>query len=307
MAKVDLLLASPEQSRQAFQTLVAVPEFEMILVDQHVHFQADVFAADRIGVSLDTQDAIRFDPDTHRRGGAEPLVRQRFQGSAFFSEGDGARVVPPPNNLPDESQVLILVGEVTIATQSQRLIKPGFQMSMSRLDVAVFMRLADIDAMASDPIMTEQPLVLCREFLVAGKVVDCRRKTVATDSPGNATGEVQGVLKTRRQRLERLRVAEVYVFPVGICEDGVEQHVVVRTSSNRNLQSVQSDEVESDHVPRMMNLRELDFLFDSLLKLPPLNTPLQRPPNRIGDQQLALAIGRGVVFLFQPIEQGKGS
>ncbi len=64
VAKVDPLLALPEQSRQAFQALVAIPEFEMVLVDQHVHFQPDVFAADRIGVSLDTQDAIRFDPDT---------------------------------------------------------------------------------------------------------------------------------------------------------------------------------------------------------------------------------------------------
>ncbi len=307
MAKVDPLLALPEQSRQAFQTLVPIPEFEMVLVDQHVHFQADVFAAEGIGVSLDTQDAIRFDRDTHRCGGAEPLVRQWFQGFAFFSEGVGAHVVTPRDDLPDESQVLILVDEVTIATQSQRLIKPGFQMSMGRLDVAVLMRLADIDAMASDPIMIEQTLVLCRELLVAGKVVDRRRKTVAADSPGDAASEVQGVLKTRRQRLERLRVAEVYVFPVGIREDGVEQHVVVRTSLNRDLQSVQNDEVESDHVPRMMNLRELDFLFHSVLQLPLLNSPLQRPSNRIGDPHLALAIGLIVVFLFQPIEQGKGS
>jgi len=64
VAKVDPLLALPEQPRQALQTLVAIPEFEMVLVDEHVHFQADVFAADRIGVSLDTQNAIRFDPDT---------------------------------------------------------------------------------------------------------------------------------------------------------------------------------------------------------------------------------------------------
>jgi len=234
-------------------------------------------------------------------------VRQPFQCLAFFSEDGGARVVTPRNDLPDESQVLILVDEVTIATQSQRLIKPGFQMSMSRLDVAVLMRLADIDAMTSDPIMIEQPLVLCRKFLVARKIVDRRRKTVATDPSGDAASEVQGVLKTRRQRLERLRMAEVDVLPVGIREDGVEQHVLVRTSSNRDLQSVQNDEVESDHVPRMMNLRELDFLFDSLLKLPLLNAPLQRPSNRIADQHLALGIGLIVVFLFQPIEQGKGS
>jgi hypothetical protein len=307
VAKVDPLLALPEQSRQAFQALAAVPEFEMVLVDQHVHFQADVFAADRVGVSLDTQDAIRFDPDTHRRESVEPLVRQRLQGFAFFLENVGAFVVTPRNELPEKSQILLPVGEITIATQPQRLIKPRFQMSMSRLYVAVLMRLADIDAMTSDAIMIEQRLVLCRELLVAGKVVDRRGKAVAADPPGHAAGRVQGVLQTRRQRLERLRVAKVDVFPVGIREDGVEQHVIVRTSLNRNLQSIQIDEVKSDHVARMMNLGEVDFLLHPVLQLPSLNSPLQRPSNRIGDPQLALATGRWIVFLFQPIEQGKGS
>ena len=131
VAKVDLLLALPEQSRQAFQALAAIPEFEMVLVDQHVHSQPDVLAADRIGVSLDTQDAIRFDADAQRRETAQPLVRQRLQGLAFFLENAGAFVVTPRNELPEESQILFPVGEVTIATQPQRLIKPRFQMPMS--------------------------------------------------------------------------------------------------------------------------------------------------------------------------------
>ncbi len=116
VAKVDPLLALPEQSRQAFQALVAIPKFEMVLVDQHVHFQPDVLAADRIGVSLDTQDAIRFDPDTQRRESVQPLVRQRLQGVAFFLEDVGAFVVTPRNELPEKSQILLPVGEVAIAT-----------------------------------------------------------------------------------------------------------------------------------------------------------------------------------------------
>jgi hypothetical protein len=222
MAKVDPLLALSEQSRQAFQALVPVPEFKMVLVNQHVHFQADVFAADRIAVSLDTQHTIRFDRDTHRRGSAQPLVRQWFQGFTFFSEDAGPRVVAPRNKLPEESQVFILVGEVAIASQTQRLIKPGFQMSMSRFHVAVLMRLADIDAVAHHAIMSEQRSVLGREFLVTGKIVDRRGKAVATDSTGNAAGTMQGVLKTHRQRFERLRMTEVDVFPIGIGEDGME-------------------------------------------------------------------------------------
>ena len=169
------------------------------------------------------------------------------------------------------------------------------------------MRLADIDAMTLDSIMIEQRLILCRELLVAGEVVDRRGKAVAADPPGHATGRVQGVLQPRGQRLERLRVAEVDVLPVGIREDSVEQLVVVRTSLNRDPQSIHVHEVESDHVARMMNLGEVDFLLHPVLQLPLLNSPLQRPSNRIGDPQFALATGRGIVFLLQPIEQGKGS
>jgi hypothetical protein len=44
------------------------------------------------------------------------LVRQGFQGFAFFSEDVGACVVTPRNELPQESQIFILVGEVAIAT-----------------------------------------------------------------------------------------------------------------------------------------------------------------------------------------------
>jgi len=202
VAKVDPLLTLPEQSRQVFQALVAVPEFEMVLVNQHIHFQSDVFAADRIAVSLDTQDTIRFDRNRHRCGNAESLMRQRFQGFTFFSEDAPARVVTPRYELPDESQILLLIGEVAIATQTQGLIKPGFQMPMSRFHVTVLMRLADIDAMTSDAIMGQQCLVLRGEFLVTGKVVDRRRKAIATDSPGYPAREMQGVLKTRGQRLE---------------------------------------------------------------------------------------------------------
>ena len=82
-------------------------------------------------------------------------MRQRPQGLAFFSEDVGAFGVATRNELPEKSQILLLVGEVAIATQSQRLIKPRFQMSMSRLHVAVLMRLTDIDAMAPDAIMIE--------------------------------------------------------------------------------------------------------------------------------------------------------
>jgi hypothetical protein len=66
VAKVDPLFALAKQSRQTFQALVLIPEFQMVLVDQHVQLQADVLAVDGIDVLPHTQDAIRF--DRHLRG-----------------------------------------------------------------------------------------------------------------------------------------------------------------------------------------------------------------------------------------------
>jgi hypothetical protein len=88
MAKVDPLFALPEQSRQTFQVLVLIPQFEVVLMDQHVQLQADILAADRIDVSLDTEDAVRFDRHTRRRESTDSLPRQSLQRFALFPERD---------------------------------------------------------------------------------------------------------------------------------------------------------------------------------------------------------------------------
>jgi hypothetical protein len=46
--KVDVLFALTKQPRQTLQTLAAIPQLQMILVNQHVDFQADILAAHRI-------------------------------------------------------------------------------------------------------------------------------------------------------------------------------------------------------------------------------------------------------------------
>lgn len=69
MPKVDVFLALPAQPRQAFQTLAVIPEFQVVLMDDHIQFQADVLTAHRIQVAFDLEHAIGFHPhrDTGRR------------------------------------------------------------------------------------------------------------------------------------------------------------------------------------------------------------------------------------------------
>jgi hypothetical protein len=306
VAKVDPLFALAKQSRQTFQALVLIPEFQMVLVDQHVQLQADVLAADGIHVSPHMQEAIRFDRHARGRERGDALPRQSRQGFAFFPEGDRTRFVPARHDLPQERQVLLLVREVATPTHPQGLVKPRFQMPVRRLHIPVLLRLADVDPMALQAVMIEQRLVLLGEGLVLGEIVDGGGKAVAANPPRNAARQVQGVLKTRRQGLEGLRVTKVDGFPIGIREHRVEQQVVEGTASQSDPQSVHRDKVKREHVSRMMRLRERHFALDILLQFPLLHAPLQSPSNRVADHDLSGRAERRIVFLFQPIEQGKG-
>jgi len=58
VAKVDVFLAAAELSRHPFEAFVLVPKLQMVLVNTYFKSQADILAADRVGVSLHTDDAI---------------------------------------------------------------------------------------------------------------------------------------------------------------------------------------------------------------------------------------------------------
>jgi len=159
--------------------------------------------------------------------------------------------------------------------------------------------------MALQAVMVEQRLILLGEGLVLREIVDGGGKAVAANPPRNAARQVQGVLKTRRQSLEGLRVTKVDVFPIGIREDRVEQQVVERPSPEGDPQPVEHDEIKSQDVSRMMRLRERHFLGHILLQFPVLHAPLQSPSNRVGDHDLSGNSERRIVFLFEPLQQGK--
>lgn len=188
-----------------------------------------------------------------------------------------------------------------MAPQPKRLIQPSLEVAVGRFHIAVLVRLSHIDPMALEAVVLEQRLVRSREFLVAGEVVDRRRQAVATHPLGHAPCQVQGILKPRGQGLERFRMAQVDVLPIGIREDRMKQQMLVRSAPNRHAKGIQVDEVERDHIAGMMHLGKLDLLGDFVLELPFLNPPLQRPPEGIRDPPFS-RFGV-VVFLLKPIQQ----
>jgi hypothetical protein len=179
VAKVDHFLAAAELPRHAFHAFAAQPEFQMVLVNAHFQWQADVFAAYRVRVSLHANDAVGLHRHEDRSAGRTTLRRHGAQRRKFLAEPLLPRGVPPAGQLTHERHVVVGTGEVAASPQSQRLVQPIFEVAVRRFHVAVFMRFADIDAMAAGAVVRQQSAVRCGELFVAGKVVDRGRQTVA--------------------------------------------------------------------------------------------------------------------------------
>jgi hypothetical protein len=82
--KVDVLFALPKQPRQAFQALAAIPQFQMVLMNQNIEFQTDVLTAHRVRVAFDPQDAIRFDAHLLACRRSQPFDGQGPERRALF-------------------------------------------------------------------------------------------------------------------------------------------------------------------------------------------------------------------------------
>jgi len=98
-------------------------------------------------------------------------------------------------------------------------------------------------------------------------------------------------------------MTEVNVLPVRVGEDRMKQQVIERLAAQGHLQGIQNYEVEGDHVAGMMNLWELDLLFDTVLQLPALDASFERSADRIAHPRLTLW---WIVFLLEPIQNRIG-
>jgi hypothetical protein len=226
VAKVDVLFADARLPRQLFEPFVAVPEFKMVLVNAHFQFQADVLATDGVGVALHANHAVRRHRHGNRSAGTATLRWQRAEPVDVFGEALFSRGVTALDQLTHERQIFIDADEVSAATKSQCLVDCILEVTMRRLHVAVLVRLADVDAMATHSVVFQQVVILRGELLVAREVVDRGGQTVAAHATRNSAGQMQGVLQTCREGLERFGMAEMNVLPVGVGQDRMKHQVL---------------------------------------------------------------------------------
>jgi hypothetical protein len=93
VAKVDVFLVMAELPRHSLDAFVAVPQFQMVLVNAYFELQTDILAADGIGISLHADDAVGLNRHQDRSAGATPLRRQRAQHRGFFTKAFFSLVV----------------------------------------------------------------------------------------------------------------------------------------------------------------------------------------------------------------------
>jgi hypothetical protein len=173
---------------------------------------------------------------------------------------------------------------------------------MRRLDVSVLLRLANGDSMAFDTIVTQEITILRGELFVTGEVLHGGRQAVTANTARNSTRVMKAILQSCGERLEGLRMTEVNILPIRVGKDRMEHHVLKSLLPDRNVQLIHDDEVECDHVARMMLLGKNDFLLDTMLQLPLLDTPFESATNRVSDTNVTFRTVGRVVFLLEPIE-----
>jgi len=94
VAKVDVFLVMAELPRHSLDAFVAIPQFQMVLVNAYFELQTDILAADGIGISLHADDAVGFHRHKDRSAGTAPLRRQRAERRDFFTKAFFSLVVP---------------------------------------------------------------------------------------------------------------------------------------------------------------------------------------------------------------------
>jgi hypothetical protein len=145
------------------------------------------------------------------------------------------------------------------------------------------MGFADVDPVAFQAIVFQQPGVAGLELAIARQVVDRGGQAVAPHPPRNTTGQVQGILKATRQGLEGFRVTKMEVLPVGIGEDRMEHQVREGLAADGYPQFSEVHEIEGHQIRWLMVLGKHDFLLNIMFHFPGLHPPLQTATYRIAD------------------------
>jgi hypothetical protein len=295
---VDRVLVPSHQPRHRVDQLAPIPDLDVLGRQTDVDLLANQAAVNRIHVAVDVDQASRVHTHRQPQTAFQSLERQRPENGEFFRVPLAPRRVPLGHQIAQKGAILVTAGEVSTATQQQRLIHRVLEVSVRRLGIAILVRLADIDPFASDPVVFQQAAIPALKLAFRRQVVDRRAEAVAPVPPGYAPELPERVLQAVGQCLERFRSAHAHRFPIRVCEHEVVQQMIKSLSQQRDLQRVHAREVGGRQVPLRMHLAEHHVPRGTGRGTPLLHATLERAAMAVQKPSRALPL--------EPVEQRLG-
>jgi hypothetical protein len=170
---------------------------------------------------------------------------------------------------------VLKVRKIAAATQQQRLIQGAFELPMALLDVAVFVASAGVDRLPLQAVVPQQRLVALRERLPLFAGRQRRRQAVRAMNLRRAAQLPQRVLQAFAEAFQALGKTDAAGLPVGIRQHEVVNQVRKWRSRHSDIQTRAMGEVRGTDPPRLVHLREENFLGRSRHGPPLLDPALQ--------------------------------
>jgi len=251
---VDRVLVTAHQPRQRVDVNARIPEFHAVGVQVGLDFLANQPAVDRVGVAVNMDQAPLVHADRQPQATILPLRRKRPQCRQLLGVPLSPARIARRDDAFEKPQVFLSAVEVAAAAQMQRLIHRSLEVPVRRLAVAVLMWLADIDPLARQSVVVQQPSITGLEFTFGRQVVDRRAQAVAAMSPRHSPEFPQGVLQTVGQCLERLRRADGHRLPVGVREHEVIRQMLEAFAEDGDAQGIHVGEIRGRQITGGMHL-----------------------------------------------------
>jgi hypothetical protein len=156
---MDRMLVASDQARQRVHPRARVPDFYTVGIQPGFDLFADQTAMHRVGVAVDVDQAARVHMDRQTQATVQALRRQVSQDGEFRGMPRLARRIARGHYFLEKAAIRSAAVEVAAATQQQRLVHSGLEMSMRRLAVAVLVRLPNIDPLTGQTIVFQQAAI----------------------------------------------------------------------------------------------------------------------------------------------------
>lgn len=229
------VLVPPDQSRQRVGKLVRVPDLDPVRVQPGLHPLADQPAVDRVNAAVNVNQAPGIDTAPHLKATGLTRLGQLRERRDLLGEAIHPTSVANPHHVPEEVRVLLPAGEIPAPAQEQRLVDGGLEMAVRRFGIAVLVRLPRVDPLTRQTVVIQEIAVAGLKLTRRRMVVHGRGEAVAAMLPRHATEFPQRLLQAFRERLKRLRHAQIHRFPIRVSQNEVVDEVIERLTADRHL------------------------------------------------------------------------